>query len=187
MAGYAWSGGEIYTYDSVDNAATLEGDGTGSYFAIFPGLQKLTREHVDISTYGTGSTCGLINEQGLSSALFIAIQCNSAAGALASGQFDVVVTQPTRSPSGVFDYNMVSGTASRQLTGNGQYNSAGKASSVRHLATGRYQITMPGPASSGSAGTVQVTDDYGTSVGHCEVAGWHGTRTAEIVDVDCVR
>lgn len=187
IAGFAWSGGEDYTYDSVDNAVTFEGDGTGAYFVIFPGLQKLTKEHVDVSTYGTGSTCGLVNTQGLGSNLFIAIQCNdSATNALASGQFDVVVTQPTRPPKGVFDYDTVLGTKSQKLKGHGQYNSSGKTNSVKRLSAGRYQLTLPGPASSGASGTVQITDvDKSAAPGHCGLASWHGTKSGEIVEVDC--
>jgi hypothetical protein len=187
IAGFAWSGGSDYTYDSIDNAVTFEGDGTGAYFAIFPDLEKLTKAHVDISSYGTGATCGLVNTQGLGSNLFIAIQCNnSATNALASGQFDVVVTQPRWAPKGVFDYDSVTGTKSQKLKGNGQYNSAGKTNSVRRLSAGKYQLTLPGPASSGSAGTVQITDiDKSAAPGRCDLAGWHGTRTGEIVDVDC--
>jgi hypothetical protein len=187
IAGFAWSGGSNYSYDSIDNAVTLEGDGTGSYFVIFPDLEKLTREHVDVSSYGSGSTCGLVNTQGLGSNLFIAIQCNaSATNALANGQFDVVVTQPSRAPSGVFDYDSVTGGKSQKLRGAGQYNSSGKTNSVRRLSAGKYQLTLPGPASAGPSGTVQVTDiDKSAAPGRCELAGWHGTRTGEIVDVDC--
>jgi hypothetical protein len=187
IAGYVWSGDTTgyYAFDSDGGTATIEGDGTGSYFADFPGLQDLTKEHIDISTYGAGAACALFNAVGLGSMLSVSINCYAADGDLADSAFDVLVTQPTRAPSGVFDYVLVPPAKSQELTGRGQYNSSGKANSVRHLSAGRYQITMPGPAASGATGTVQVTDvDHG-SPGRCELAGWHGTRTGVVIDVGC--
>jgi hypothetical protein len=187
ISGYIWSGDTngYYAYDSTGRAATIEGDGTGSYFAIFPGLQDIKDEHVDVSTYAAGAACLLEGTQALTSALFISIDCYSAAGALANGAFDVAVTHPTRSPAGVFDYDLVPAARSGKLTGAGQYNSAGKTNTVEHLSTGKYQVTMPGQESKGVAGVAQVTDiDHG-GVGRCELAGWQGTKTGEVVDVDC--
>jgi len=187
IAGYVWSGDTTgyYAFDSNGGTATIEGDGTGSYFADFPGLQDLKKEHIDISTYGPGASCALFGTQDLSSMLSVSINCYAANGDLADSAFDILVTQPTRTPAGVFDYVVVPPAKSQKLTGPGQYNSSGKASSVRHLSAGRYQITMPGPAASGTTGTVQVTDiDHG-SPGSCELSGWHGTRAGEVIDVGC--
>src|SRR6202050_1017821 len=187
IAGYAWSGDTngYYTYDSTGRTASIEGDGTGSYFAIFPGLQHIKGEHVDVSTYGSGGPYLQQGTQPLATALFISVDCYSAGGALADSAFDVVVTQPTRAPGGVFDYDLVPSARSGKLTGSGQYNSAGKTSSVEHLAAGRYQITMPGPAAAGVTGTAAVTGIDRGPAGGCELAGWHGTRSGQVIDVDC--
>jgi hypothetical protein len=190
IAGYLWSGDTngYYAFDSTGRTATIEPDGTGSYFAVFPGLQHLANEHIDLSTYGSGAACQVYDAQNEPSNLTLAIDCNNSSGAPADSAFDVVVTQPTRPPSGVFDYDLAPATGSRRLTGDGQYNSSGRANSVRHLSTGRYQITMPGPRASNAAGTAQVTDQDKTSTtGHCELAGWHGTRAGVIVDVGCFK
>jgi hypothetical protein len=187
IAGYAWSGATngYYTYDSTGRTASIEGDGTGSYFAIFPGLQDIKGEHVDVSTYGPGGACLQEGTQALATALFISVDCYSSGGALADSAFDVVVTKPTRAPGGVFDYDLVPPARSGKLTGSGQYNSARKANSVEHLGTGRYQVTMPGPAATGATGTAAVTDvDHGPP-GGCELAGWHGTKSGQVIDVDC--
>ncbi len=187
IAGYAWSGDTdgYYTYDSTGQTASIEGDGTGSYFAIFPGLQHLKGEHVDISTYQSGGTCLAEGTQALATALFISVNCYSSGGVLADSAFDVTVTQPTRAPAGVFDYDLVPPGRSGKLTGSGQYNSAKKTNSVEHLGTGRYQLTMPGPAATGTTGTVQVTDIDKGKPGGCELAGWHGTKSGQVINVDC--
>jgi len=187
VAGYAWSGDTsgYYTYDSTGATPTIEGDGTGSYFVIFPGLQNLTNEHVDVSSYGTAGSCLFVRAEGLVTNLTISVSCYSQSGAPVNASFDVLVTQPKRAPSGVFDYAAVPKARSGKLTGAGDYNSSRKADSVRHLGTGRYQVTMPGPAARGTTGTVQVTnvDHYGP--GNCELAGWHGTRAGQVIDVGC--
>jgi hypothetical protein len=189
VAGFAWSGDTngYYTYDSTGKTATVEGDGTGSYFVIFPGLGHLRNEHVDVTTYGSAAECMFFNTQPEPSELTIAIGCNTPNGTPEDSAFDVVVTQPKSSHGEVFDYDVVPAARSGRMTGHGQYNSSGKTNSVRHLAKGRYQVTLPGPAASGVTGTVQLTDilpAIGPN-GDCELAGWHGTRTGQIVDVGC--
>jgi hypothetical protein len=189
VAGYAWSGttNGDYTYDSTGKHATVEYDGTGSYFVIFPGLGQLRNEHVDVTTYGSAAECMFFNTQPAPSELTIAIGCNTTNGTPEDSAFDVVVTQPKSSHGEVFDYDLVPADRSGKLTGHGQYNSSGVTNSVRHLSKGRYQVTLPGPSASGVTGTVQLTDILPTTgpVGACELAGWHGTRAGQIVDVDC--
>jgi len=187
LAGYAWSDDTtgFYSYDSTGHAVTLEGDGTGAYFAFFPGLQRLANSHVDVSTYGAGAACLLVHAQRLGPNLVIAVGCYSPSGVPANSEFDVAVTAPRRPPRGVFDYVLVPASRSGNLTGDGQYNSARKANSVRHLSTGRYEIAMPGPATSGVTGTVQVTNVDKGIPGGCELAGWHGTRTGQVIKVSC--
>jgi hypothetical protein len=189
VAGYAWSGAtnSYYTYDSTGQTATVTFDGTGSYFVMFPGLGHLTNEHVDLTTYGPAAECMFFNTQPEPSDMTIAIACNTPSGAPEDSAFDVVITQPTRTRGETFDYDLVPAARSGKLTGLGQYNSSGKANSVRHLSTGRYQVTLPGPSASGVTGTVQVTDVLPVigPNGDCELAGWHGTRAGQVVDVGC--
>jgi len=189
VAGYAWSGDTsgYYTYDSTGQTATVNYDGTGSYFVIFPGLEHLTNEHVDVTTYGPAAECMFFNTQPEPSNLTIAIACNTPNGTPEDSAFDVVVTQPKSSHGEVFAYDVVPAARSGKLTGHGQYNSSGKTNSVRHLSRGRYQITVPGPSASGVTGTVQLTDILPVKGrnGDCELASWHGTRTGQVVDVGC--
>jgi hypothetical protein len=189
VAGYAWSGDTngYYTYDSTGKTATVEGDGTGSYFVIFPGLGHLRNEHVDVTTYGSAAECMFFNTQPEPSDLTIAISCQTPNGTPEDSAFDVVVTQPKSSQGEVFDYDVVPAARSGKLTGHGQYNSSGKTNSVRHLSTGRYQVTLPGPSASGVTGTVQLTDIFPKTGpnGDCELAGWHGSPAGQTVDVDC--
>jgi hypothetical protein len=191
VAGYAWSGDTdgYYTYDSTGKTATVEGDGTGSYFVIFPGLGHLRNEHVDVTTYGPAAECMFFNTQPEPSSLTIAISCQTPNGTPEDSAFDVVVTQPKSSHGEVFDYDVVPAARSGKLTGHGQYNSSGETNSVRHLSKGRYQVTLPGPSASGVTGTVQLTDIFPATGpnGDCELVGWHGTRTGQIVEVDCFR
>jgi hypothetical protein len=86
----------------------------------------------------------------------------------------------------VLDYSWVYKPNGR-LTNRWSYNSSHKVNSVRHLATGEYQVTMPGPGRTGAnAGTVKVTP-YGIGGGSCQVFTWRTTRTGELVTVRCFK
>ena len=62
-----------------------------------------------------------------------------------------------------------------------QYNSSHLHNSVRYLGTGRYQVTLGGPASKGTQGIVEAPA-YGSAAGGCELVGWTGTTTGELVN-----
>jgi hypothetical protein len=82
----------------------------------------------------------------------------------------------------VLDYDAV--TQLGPQLGPGQYNSSHKTNRVKSLGIGRFQVTMPGPGTTGTTGTVKVSD-VNITTGNCEIASWHGTSTGQVIDVDC--
>lgn len=192
-AGYYWSGGgsgTYYTYNTSDGAVSVlpNTPSAGIYQVSFNGLQSINDTgDVQVSSYDTTDTCAVLGWGELSGTEDVDVACYKPGGTLdtSSQFFDVTITKPHSKPSGVFDYSWVfADTHSSNLTGLGQYNSSHKTNRVKHLGTGRYQVTFPGPKSSGVHGTAEVTP-FGAGGGNCVLAGWTGSKSGEVVDVNC--
>jgi hypothetical protein len=191
LAGYMWStsltGGPSSAYYAFDTAGGPIGSitgapGGGQYAVYFPGLGAASANPtIDITRYGTPGTCSLLNVQ-TTGALVVSVGCYSPTGVPEDALFDIAVAQPVPAPQGVLDYDAV--TQLGPQLGPGQYNSSHKTNSVKRLGIGRFQVTMPGPGTTGTTGTVKVSD-VNITTGNCEIAGWHGTSTGQVIDVDC--
>jgi hypothetical protein len=199
LAGYAWSdGGSYYDYNSTGGSvavSTVSGF-PGIYQVSFGGLSGIgdTTGDVQVTAYDTSDTCAVVGWGPDSTNELVDVACYTPADALdtSSQLFDVTITEPLKTPSGVYDYAWVNpDNKSVSLGGGfGEYNSAHKANRVEHLGTGRYEVVFPGPKSKGQHGTVEVTPyvpdtTYASGAGDCVDAGWTGTRTGVDVDVDC--
>ncbi|HTZ92457.1 MAG TPA: hypothetical protein VMB74_08690 [Streptosporangiaceae bacterium] len=192
-AGYYWSGGgsgTYYTYNTSGGTVSVLANtpSTGIYQVSFNGLQGINDTgDVQVSSYDTTDTCPVLGWGELSGTEDVDVACYKPNGTLDTSpqEFDVAITNPHGKPAGVFDYAWVfADTHSANLTGLGQYNSSHKTDRVKHLGTGRYQVTFPGPKSSGVHGTAEVTP-FGSGGGNCVLTGWTGTKTGEVVNVDC--
>jgi hypothetical protein len=193
-AGYFWSGGSpsdpYRTYSTSGGTVSVLANtpSTGIYQVSFDGLQSINDTgDVQVSPFGSHDTCPVLGWGAVGSAEVIDVSCYQPGGALdtASQLFDVTITQPHSKPTGVFDFSWVyADTHSSNLTGLGQYNSSHKTNRVRHLGRGRYQITFAGPKSSGTHGTVDVTP-FGAGGGNCVLAGWTGSKSGVVVNVNC--
>ena len=194
-AGYMWStsatGGPVsryYAFDTAGGAVSMSAGQSGDYDVIFPGLgQAIANPAIDITRYGGAGACALATVKeavGNPPALEVGADCFSLTGVNGSALFDLLVAQPVSAPNGVLDYDAVTMVGAQH--GPGQYNSSHKTNSVRHLGKGRFQVTMPGPGTTGTTGTVKVSAiNDAVAPGDCEIAGWHGTRTGQVIDVDC--
>ena len=193
-AGYYWSGGgsgTYYTYNTSGGAVSVLANtpSTGIYQVSFNGLQGINDTgDVQVTSYGTTDTCPVLGWGELGGTEDVDVSCYKPDGTLdtSAQEFDITITNPHGKPAGVFDYSWVDAdTRSSNLTGLGQYNnSSHKPNRVKHLGTGRYQVTFPGPKSSGVHGTAEVTA-FGAGGGNCVLAGWTGSKSGEVVDVDC--
>ena len=104
--------------------------------------------------------------------------------ARADAQFTLLVTHPSSPPHGTFDYSLnTRANTSGKLT-SFQFNSAHKQNSIKHLGTGKYQLTLGGPKTAGTQGIVKLSA-YGNTPGDCELGGWKGSASGELVNVDC--
>ena len=195
-AGYLWTGDSTssetyYTYTTSGGAVSVADNtpSAGFYQISFNGLQSISDDgDVQVSSYDTNDTCPVVGWGEESGTEVIDVACYTPSGTLDSTNtrlFDVTITKPHSKPTGVFDYSWVFADAhSSNLTGLGQYNSSHGTNRVKHLGTGRYQVTFPGPKSSGVHGTAEVTP-FGTGGGNCVLAGWTGSKSGEVVNVDC--
>jgi hypothetical protein len=187
LAGYTyWNGsGQSTTYNESGQAISTDNFATGAYVVTFDGLGAITGGNVQ-ATAGAGfTTCSVLwGPSGTN--LQVNVWCFSLGTGIAENSpFSLTVTQPRSAPGGPYDYAFVYKDAtSGTLTGAYQYSSARKKDRVAHLGTGRYQVTLGGRRSAGTAGTVKVTP-WGNEPGGCNVTGWHGSSTGEIVTVDC--
>ena len=140
---------------------------------------------MQVSGLDAQGSCGVQGWGPSGSDLVVNVACNHL-GVPSDEQFDVLVTKPASAPAGVLDYawNYLP-TKSGKLTGSYSYNSSHKTNSVTHKGLGRYLITLPGPTVTGAnTGTVKVSA-YGSEAGSCQVASWSGTKSAQLVGVDC--
>lgn len=189
LAGYVWStstapSGPIASYYAYDpgGPVTVVKQFPGFYQVTFAGLGSIVGPSFAVTTYDALATCNPVLQGSSAGNFGVDVQCSSFSGTAEDARFDLAITKAT-DPKGVFDYATV-GRFYGRLTGPFDYNSSHKVNSVRHLGAGLYQVSMPGPATTGTTGTVQVTDDS-TADSACEVTGWHGTRAGQVIGVDC--
>jgi hypothetical protein len=192
VAGYAWvDGGTVevyYDFDSANGhgtAVTASTPGTGIYQVEFANMGGIAGNvGVQVTPYSVDETCatsGWDNDHGK---LRVVVDCYSLAGALTDGNFNLIVTHPTSRPNGVFDYSLDYAPNSSGMLTTNQYNSSHKKNSVKHLGTGRYQVLLGGPKTTGTSGIVHVTP-VGAQPGNCELVSWTGSAQGELVNVDC--
>jgi len=188
LAGYLLSNGDLADeYDSNGGTIGVAKISTGNYLVTLGDLGAITGGMVQATAVNDNGTCAVDSWGPSGSDLEVGVLCYSLTGHPANSLFDLIVTQPVMPPPGTFDYSWVyRDTSSGPLTGPYQYNSAHKSNSVRHLGTGRYQVTLGGPASTGTTGTVKVSA-YGAGGGDCAGSGWHGTKAGVTVDVTCYK
>jgi hypothetical protein len=194
VGGYVWSDSGVpdgyYAYNSVDHSAgavTISKVSPGLYDVDFAHLSSIAGSAmVQVTAFSSADNCTAGSWGPAGSNLEITVACfGSTTGLPNDADFNLIATRPTHTPHGTFDYAWVNKlTASGTLTSSYQYNSAHKKNSVRHLGTGKYQVTFGGPRSAGTHGIVKVTA-YGVAPGDCQLAGWKGSAKGEVVDVDC--
>ncbi len=193
VAGYVWSDGtsapSYYAYNSVDHApgsVAITQLGTGEYDVMFADMGAMASSALpQVTTYDSSDDCRIAAWAPNAGSLQVDVYCFTlVTGSADSVNFDLLVTRPTAHVNGVFDDSFVyKSNASGTLT-QSQYNSSHLHNSVRYLGTGRYQVTLGGPASKGTHGIVKVSA-YGSAPGGCELVSWTGTTTGELVDVNC--
>jgi hypothetical protein len=186
LAGYLWSPLDAdYDFNGAVGAITSTTVSTGDWNVTLDDLSAMTGGMVHVTPYDAKGTCAVGSWKPTGPNLTVNVRCYSLSGHPANMLFDLIVTQPTTPPAGVFDYAFVyrdKNTGS--LTGRYQYSTAHKVSLVKHLGTGRYQLIFPGSAPAGTKGVVKVSA-YGAAAGDCQTSGWTGGPSRLVVDVDC--
>jgi hypothetical protein len=173
----------LTTYDSAGGTVSASNPEIGDYTVTFGGLGFAAGD-VQVTQTSSGGACAVDSWAPTGGALQVTVFCYLGDGPLSNQPFSVLVTQPRTRPNGVLDYDWVY-KPNGKLTNRWSYNSSHKVNSVRHLATGEYLVTMPGPGLTGaSKGTVKVSP-YGPGAGSCQVAAWRTTRTGQRITVRC--
>jgi hypothetical protein len=196
LAGFLWSDDtDYYGYNSSGGSITVTHNfpTAGATQVSFAGLQGIgdTAGDVQVTAYDTTDTCAVDGWGPDGSDELIDVVCYKPNGTLDTGgySFDLAITKPTGKPSGVYDYAWISQDNKSASLGGAfaEYNSSHKANRVVHLGTGRYEVVFPGPKSSGTRGTAEVTPYLRESStgANCVTSSWKGTRTGEDVYVDC--
>lgn len=192
IAGYAWvDGGSVQVYYDFDSAnghgtaVTSSSPSTGIYQIEFADMGGIAHNAaVQITPYGPDETCATSGQDNDHGKLRVMVDCYSLGGTLTNGNFNLIVTHPTSPPNGVFDYSLDYAPNSSRMLITNQYNSSHKKNSVKHLGTGKYQLLLGGPKTTGTHGIVHVTP-VGAQPGNCELVSWTGSAKGELVNVDC--
>ena len=174
-----------YAFDSVGGSMTVTNLATGQYLADFGGLSGIAGSGIaQVTSYGATSSCqvGSYASDG-HGGLKVYVDCFSGSSP-ANAEFTLMVSHPTGTPNGTYDYAYVNKTHSSGGLVVRQYNSHGRDNSVKWLSTGKYQVTFGGPRTSGTAGIAKVSA-FGNAPGDCELVKWFGSSAGEVVDVNC--
>lgn len=172
-------------YDSAGGKVTVTAGSTGQYTVTFGKLGGITSGHAEITSLSTRDTCAVGGWSPSGADLNVSVLCYDTTGAPASGSFSLLVTQPRHTARGLIAFDRIQNPAKSQtLTGKYQYNSTGRHNSVRHLSTGRYQVTIPGIGKNTGTGTVKVSA-FGAGGGACQLSSWSGIKGSVVSHVDC--
>jgi hypothetical protein len=187
LAGYARTGsGAGYLYDSAGGPVSVVKVFKGVYDVDFYGLAKLgdVDSNEQVTAFGSKVACQDGGQVVTPDYFGEQINCYTSAGAPVNALFDLSVTHVQTRPHGFYDYATdVWPGRSRDLAES--YDSAHGSDYVRHLGAGRYRVTMGGPSSSGTHGTVKVSAFEGGPTANCVIAGWHGSTSGQVIDIDC--
>lgn len=186
LAGFTESNGSSNeNYDSAGGHVTFTRNSTGDYTVTFGKLGGITSGHAEITSNNDNDTCTVKSWAPSGTDLNVNVLCYDLGGILDDSNFSLMVTQPRHTARGLIAFDRIqNGAKSQPLTGKYQYNSAGRRNSVRHLSTGRYQVTMPGAGKNTGKGTVKVSA-FGAGGGDCQLSGWSGVKGAIVSQVDC--
>jgi hypothetical protein len=161
--------------------------GLGSYRVRMPGLTD-PGGHVTVTAYGAGSeVCRPELWFVLLGALWVDVQCFTAAGAAADTRFtatyvnDATVAGLTGWPAGYVLADQPA-TDEYEPPAATQFNSSGETNTVERTGAGAYRVVLPGVGSSG--GHVQVTA-YDTGSNECKVLSWGPSGDDQVVYVRC--
>jgi len=114
----------------------------------------------------------------------VGVRCHKAGGATVFSPFTVMYTTSTKGPfpAGAA-YGYVPWQPGPGIVG--QFNSTGSANAVTQTAPGIWVVRMPGLASSGQRGNVQVTAANPSVTAKCEIQKWTGTVHGQYIVVEC--
>jgi hypothetical protein len=176
-----------YSFNSSGGGIGIVRTGLGKYTVTFSGLGgEALGGTVDVTAEGNQpAQCEVTSwdRDSTGFSLQVGVDCFAVAGARMDAPYMVAFTSGG-STSGTTDYVWASRptTLSYAPAPAYSFNSSGTINKITRLGVGQYQVNMPGPAVSG--GTVKVTA-YGTAADSCQVAGWVGLSTGQVVDVHC--
>ena len=181
VSGYASNGQAPGMQTNLPGQFTAEFGGIGGIASATPGVPN---GNIQVTPVGeTQATCSIADVYAVFTNLSVLVDCFTYAGAPSLAFWDMTVTQPKVPAHSVLDYAWVTKPASSYtLTGSGQFNSAHKANKVRHVSTGSYVVTMPGPNT--GRGTIKITP-LGATAGDCSLAGWSYSRGGQQLAVHC--
>jgi hypothetical protein len=178
-------GGKVY--DSQGGTPSVTEVSDGQYVVEFPNLSDLTDNggNFEVTPVQTAHNCTITTfDTGTGGTAIVYVDCYLL-GTLTDTYFDLTATRAGTIKHGLLDYAWVSNkNKSYKLSGKDLFNSAHKASTVKHLGAGRYEVTFNGKAKTTNTGTVKVSP-YGFGDGNCQVASWLGGSTVTTVHVEC--
>jgi hypothetical protein len=177
-----------YAYDSAGGTITITRSGAGAYTVRFPNLGSVGGSGtVNVSTYGSTPAACRTGGWGPSGAdLLVNVDCYSLSGSLMDSTFTATFASDTAEPPSL-DYvwanNPNPGIGSSYTPASTyQFDSAGSAVTVTQIATGSYDVNLPGPVTVGGSVKVSV---YNNPAINCQVVDWVAEAPGQVAEVDC--
>ena len=177
-----------YADDSAGGTITIARSGTGAYKVRFPNLGPVGGTGtVNVTAYGsTPATCRTGGWTVSGSAVLVTVDCYSLAGSLVDSYFTASFSSDT-AESPTLDYvwsnNPAPGIGTTYTPASSfRFDSAGHAVTVTQIATGAYDVNLPGPVTVG--GSVKVST-YNNPAINCQVVDWITESPGQVAEVDC--
>ncbi len=197
-SGFAWAyapttssytASSAYSWSSSGQPITITRGGVGSYTVSFAGLGGSGGD-VQVSAYGDDRACKVGGWWSSGGALMTSVRCYDGAGAAADARYDVqfhrealVAPAPQdHTPELAYLWAHSPTTAAYTPSASYAFNDGGDPSTIRRLATGVYQVTLPGQSSTGASAQVSA---YGGSNQRCQLRRWRSMGGAALLEVAC--
>ncbi len=179
-----------YNVDTLGGYVTITRSGAGQYAVTFPGLAT-SGGNVELSPHGSAAVCqvagwgvakGTTDEQA-------GVRCLSLGGSPVDAQFTIAfVDQTALKGQGnrhqAYLYADFPAKSIYNPDAAYRFSTSGLASTIRHISTGSYLVSLPGQPKGGGAQVSEYRSNSG-DLGHCQISGIRTAAGPAQIGVAC--
>jgi hypothetical protein len=179
-----WNGAAVSPTGTFPAATTVANFAVGRYRVAFPNTAA-PNGVVHVTAINTNGWCQAAAWGASGSTEFVLVDCYTATGVRANAAFAAMFGSSSGLlPAGAGAFGTVDSTPAGALIS--QYNSAGAVNSVVHVASGQYEVRLPGLGTAApNEGSLQATAVNPNVGARCKILRWATTPAAQLAVVGC--